>query len=650
MENKFEYLFSPLTIGAIQVPNRIVMTGMATFFGEKGLATGRHADYFEARAKGGAGLIISEGVVPHPSGDAIDPALRGYEEKCIPGYKKIVDAVHRHGAKVICQICHPGRQSNSSVSRQPLWAPSAIPCATSRETPHAMEMEEIRDIIQGFVISSQHAQAAGYDGVEIHGSHGYLIQQFMSPFSNRRTDEYGGSVDNRLRFFTEILEGVRKAVGRDFVIGVRIPGDELVPGGLTLSDMQEIAPKLEATGNIDYISVSLGNYSVIWTAIPPMYIPVGFNVSSAAGIKEAVTQIPVFAAGRINDPVLAEKVLANGQADMVAMSRALLADPDMPAKARQGRLDDIRTCIACNEGCAGRVFKSFTMSCLQNPALGRERDMALTPAAHKKKVLVAGGGPAGLKAAETAALRGHDVILYEKGPELGGQVNIAARVPSRNEFGGCVRYLSKQMAKLGVKVQLNTEVTEQLIKSENPDAVVIATGSTPLLPLLPGIEQENVLTVWDVLLGSAEVGEKVILVDGGQAHWQCSGTAEYLAEEGKKVEIVTRSPFVGAEHVSTFELPLLYMKLFSLGVVFTPNTALKEISGKKVTVMNAYTKEERIIEGVDTIVLATGNQADDGLFRNLKSQVKELYGAGDCLAPRKAIDAIYEGFKVGLGI
>jgi NADPH-dependent 2,4-dienoyl-CoA reductase/sulfur reductase-like enzyme len=444
-----------------------------------------------------------------------------------------------------------------------------------------------------------------------------------------------------------VIDAVRDAAGEDMAVGIRIPLDEMVPDGNGPEEMKEIAQMLEDTGEIDYILIGVPFYEVLLSLGCGMQVPLGFFTSWSAQLKETV-DLPIMTNTRINDPVQAEKVLADGLGDLVAMTRALICDPDLPNKAREGRLDEIRLCIACDQGCLGRAFKSHPITCLQNAAVGKEKEIGtLEPAKTKKNVVVIGGGPAGMEAARVARLRGHKVVLYEKENELGGQVNLAAKVPSRAEFGGCARYLIKQMEILGIQVNLGVEVTPEMIEKENPDAVIVATGSSPVTPPMPGFDQENVVDIRDVLAGAVEVGENVVVADGGEGHWQCVSTAEYLAENGKKVEIVTPLMMVGMDIATTSDLPAAYVRLRAKGAVFTPNMAVIGVSGNSVELFDIYANAQKKIEGVDTVVLAMGSYANDQLYKSLKGKVKEIHRVGDCLAPRLALDAIYDGYNAG---
>ncbi len=650
MSDQFRYLFSPIKIGPVMIKNRIFVGPHGTMLTDNDLVMDeRYVEYQRAKAKGGAGLIIAGSFNVMFNSRNMIKIMEGYHERTVPMLTQLAKAVHDEGGKLFCQFAHMGRESDVELTRQPTWSASAIPSTTYKSVPKEMEIEDIKEVVNAFARTAGFAKEAGCDGVELHGASGYLFAQFVSPFTNKRTDEYGGSPENRMRFSFEVIDAIRNKVGDDFALGIKMPGDDLVSGGNTLDDMKQIAQMLEETGKIDFIHVGSPFYHGMLTVGLGMQVPLGFLSPYAAGFKEAV-ELPVLNDMRINDPVLAEKILANGQGDMVGMTRALIADPELPNKAMTGKLEEIRYCIGCDQGCVGRVFgKSKTIACIQNALAGREKELgSLEPAKQKKKVLVVGGGPAGMETARVARLRGHEVTLYERDKELGGQVNIAIKVPIRKEFGGITRYLVKQMELLGVKVNLGVEVTPELIEREKPDVVVVATGSRPPKSRLPGANQENVVNVRDVLQEKVKVGNKVIVVDGGEGHWQCCSVAEYLVELGKNVEIITPQLFVGMDLVTTMDLLPFYARVRSKGAVFSPNLALKEISGNDVIVIDIYAGTERRIEGVDTVVLADFSEADNRLYRALKGKVKELHAVGDCLAPRRAIDAISDGYAVGM--
>jgi 2,4-dienoyl-CoA reductase-like NADH-dependent reductase (Old Yellow Enzyme family)/thioredoxin reductase len=578
----------------------------------------------------------------HPSA-ATDPfVIQAYRDECIDPFRRITGAVHEHGAKIVAQLWHPGSIFyGAREGSLPLWSCSALPGSFHIETSHAVELEEIGELVQSFGEAARRMREAGLDGVEIMGTHGFLIEQFMSPRTNHRQDEYGGSEENRTRFVREVIDAVRAAVGSDFTLGLRISGDQYQDGGLGLEDMKRIVPQLTGSGKVDYVSVTVGAGGA---PIPPMYLPPGAFVYLAAGIKE-VAGVPVFCVGRVNDPVAAERILANNQADMVGMTRANLCDPELPNKAREGRLDEIRYCIGCNEGCWGRIYQTLPITCAINPSAGREKEMEIVPAPVKKKVMVIGGGIAGMEAARVAALRGHAVSLYEREQVLGGQLQIAAKAPGRQDMAEPVRYYETQFKILGVNVNLGSPVDESAVLANNPDAVIVATGGLPARPTFPGADQADVVTARDVLSGTAEAGRKVVVLatDRGM---ESLTTAEFLAERGSQVEVLVPEAFMGFP-IEPITLTLALMRLQAKGVVVTPAVDIRSVQGSTVTVSSAYGRQQRIIEGVDTVVVARGSVADDGLYRALKGKVRELYSVGQCVAPRKMLDSTLDGLRVG---
>lgn len=650
MAAAFKFLFTPIQLGTVHVPNRIVSTAHATAYARDGIPTERLIAYHEARARGGVGLIIMGAAVVHPTSPYDEYNLQcNWDDRIIPAYRQMAKAVQKYGTRIMAQLSHMGRSGETDDSRYPLYGPSPMADEIRREPPAEMEVELIEEIIEAYGKAAARAREGGLDGVEIHGGHSSLVAQFMSPYANRRADAYGGSRKKRLLFVMQVIQAVRKNVGRDFTVGLRLSGDEFVDGGLTLEVVKENACDLETTGMLDFIDVTAGtdsNLHSYYMHYSPMFVPQGNLTYLAAGIKEVVG-LPIITVGRINDPVLAEKILADGLADMVGMTRAALCDPEFPQKAREGRLDDIRRCIACNQGCFKRIFKAQPITCIQNPAAGKERELGPPhKAAVACKVVVVGGGPAGLETARVAAERGHQVILLERDTFLGGQVRLASRAPGRQEFGEVIRYLSRQVEKAGVDIRLGVEGKVEEILGLAPDAVVIAAGARPLIPDIEGARGANVVTAWDILWGKAPDGRRFAVIDGDKEDQVAVGAAEYLADSGKEVEIISRLPYVGKD-MDILNFVPVYKRLLEKGVKLTPHTGVRGINDHQVVLYNVYTGAQESRRDVDVVVFAAGRVAEDGLYWALKGKIGNLHRIGDCLAPRSVLSAIGEGNRVG---
>src|SRR5437867_2134328 len=509
MAPELRSLFSPIQVGRVTLKNRIYSSGHAEAMAESGRPGARLTRYHEAKARGGCALTIFGGSSSvHPSSPAAAwKQIANHDDSIIPAYRAIADAVHRHGCLVLTQLTHLGRRAQADGDETSvLLAPSQIPERVHRDVPHELEGEQIGELVRAFGEAARRSRDGGLDGIEISMAHNHLIDQFWSPLSNQRLDDYGGSLGNRMRFATEVLSEIRRRVGGDFVVGARISGDEFTRGGLTAADMAEIARRLATSGLIDFLSIIGGGahtYELQAAAVPNMSYATGVYVPLAAAIKQAAPQMPIFHASRIVDPVHADRAVAAGHLDVVGMTRALIADPDLPRKAREGRFDDIRTCVGANEGCIDRIYQGKPVTCVQNPATGREGELADVRVATKpKRVVVVGGGVAGLEAARMAAIRGHRVMLFERAAELGGQVLLAARAPARAEYAGIVRFLVAQVEKLAVKVRRAVEATPSAVLAARPDVVIVATGSHPHIPPLPCCDGKHVVTDRDVLCGT----------------------------------------------------------------------------------------------------------------------------------------------------
>ncbi|MDN5336569.1 MAG: hypothetical protein PWR02_1595 [Synergistales bacterium] len=632
-------LCSPITIGKVTIKNRLVVAPMVTVYCDQdGMATERFIRYHEEKARGGWGLIIVEDY-------AVDPMGRGFwtpglwKDEQIESHSELVERVHAAGAKIIAQVYHCGRQTSSAIIGQQPVSASPLPCPIMGEVPRDLSVPEIKKIVSQFGDTALRAKKAGFDGVQVHGAHGYLIAQFMSNYSNKRSDEYGGTLENRMRFPLEIIADIRKKCGPDFLIDFRISGEEKVPGGRTIEETKVIARQLEKQG-IDMIHISAGTYESTWAIIPPMNITKAWIVDWAAEVKKVV-DIPVTTVGRINDPLVAESILASGKADLVAMGRASLADPWFPNKYFEGKRDDIRPCIGCQQGCLEVLFKNEPIRCLVNPTLGFEYKDELGKTEKPKKVTVVGGGPAGLEAARAAALAGHDVTLYEKTYRLGGQFLTASIPPVKGDLTAYLSWAGNQLEKLGVDVKLGTEYTAELCEEEKPDKVILAAGSKHARPPIPGIEGPNVVTAEDVLWGRKAAGQKVVIAGGGMIG---SETATYLASLGRQVTIVEMLPEVAADE--EFTRRVLMMKMFEeMHIEVMTNTKITKITEGGVEVETAAETKEI---AADTVVLALGMKPENGLAKELEGKT-EVIVVGDAVEARNGLEAVREGFLAGAG-
>ena len=633
-------LFTPIHIGKVEIKNRIVMPALTTGFAI-GEVNDKLKNYFIARAKGGAGLIVV-GIAAIEKG--IEYTISVSDDKYITGLRDLANAIHSNGAKTALQLWHPGRYEFTQITGgQPVSASDVVPPIFSRQRPRPLTIPEIEKLEDNFAQGARRAKEAGFDAVEFICSAGYLISQFLSPITNKREDKYGGDIENRMRFILEIIEKTERLVGKDYPLMCRISGDELIPGGNTLKETKVIAQALAKAG-ILAINVTAGWHE---SSVPmiTMEVPRGGYVYLAEGIKEALrgTEVRVIASNRINDPVLAERILREGKADMISIGRSLVADPELPNKAREGRLDDITTCVACCQGCFDNLFAYTPFTCMVNPLVGKEGEIEIKPAEHPKEVLVVGGGPAGMKAAQTAASRGHHVTLYEKSDRLGGQLNIASVPPGREELGTIVKHLSKQLEKLGVEVKLQEEADPDLLGRLKPDVVVAATGSIPIVPEFPGVDSPHVIQAWDALAGKVALGKNIVVVGGGGVGCY---TAYSLATGGKKVTLLEMMEKT-AKDVGITGRWVLKQNLRKSGVETFTSTRVERISEDGVA---AKRNGEELFFPADSIVLAVGSEPNRGFADAVRGKVPELYEIGDCVEPRKALQAIHEGWDVGLKI
>lgn len=627
-------LFQPGMIGKLEVKNRIVMAPLGVgYCHPEGYNTDRYTAFLTQRARGGVGLIIT-GVARVVSEAGMLPGSIGmYHDKLIPGFKQLVQAIKPYDAKIFMQLHHPGSRG-SERAPFPTVAPSAIPNTRTGVVPKELTKGEIEQLTEAYGEAARRVAEAGFDGVEIHGGHGYLICQFLSPRTNHRTDEYGGSLVNRTKFACEIIRRVREVVGPDFPISFRMDGDEFVEGGIRIEDAVRQAPFFVDAG-ADVLHITGGcSEAAHWTTGTYM-APPGYLTPLAARIKKAVS-VPVIVVGRLGDPVLAERVVREGMADFVAMGRALLADPELANKAKEGEFADIRPCIYCNLGCVSNRWEGL-VRCTVNPVCGQEMEYRLHPAKSPKKIMVIGGGLAGMEAAKTLAERGHQVSLYEKDNRLGGQWNIVASL--QPEVGALTEYLSRGLERAGVKVVLNTEASTQLVQQIRPDAVVVTTGATQVVPDVPGIDGKNVMLATDVLLGKVKAGQEVVVVGGRLVGLD---VALYLAKQGKKVSLVSRRQ-IARDVERTFKLTLKE-ELIKHGVYMYPYSPVYNITENGV---NVVCDHELVFLKADSVVIAVGARSEDKLAKQLEGLVPEIRTVGDAVQPRDSLAAIHEGSKVG---
>jgi 2,4-dienoyl-CoA reductase-like NADH-dependent reductase (Old Yellow Enzyme family)/thioredoxin reductase len=631
----------------LETKNRVVMPPMVrNYADENGLVTPKYLAHIERVAKGGVGTIILEASFIRSDGKGFSHELGLHTDDVIPGLKQLVQAAHAQGAVIGPQLYHAGRQTSSQTTGMQPIAPSPIPDSTINEMPRSLNVEEIRDIVNAYAQAARRSKEAGCDFVEIHGAHGYLITQFLSPFSNTRDDEYGGSEEGRMRFATEVVQAVREAVGSGFPVIMRISADEMVPNGLTLEDSAMISKRLEELG-VDAIHVSSSNYASFNRGymIAPMSMPDGLQVPLAEWIKNCVS-IPVIAVGKIRSPTMADDIIRTGKADFVAIGRSLLADPDWPKKAQDGRIDQIRNCIACNEGCITRLFSNQDVWCTVNPETGREEEFAKSLSEVKKHVFIAGGGPAGMEAARIAALRGHRVVLIEERDHLGGALLLASMSPKRPGWSELRDYLVGEMKRLGVDVRLGTKATAGLAKKEGAEVAIVAIGASQFPPVIPGIKSKNVVLSRDLLEGKARIhGEKVVVMGGGTSGAQI---ADFLSQRDYDVTIVTAGREI-AKGAAVVIRDLMLDRLRQRGVKMLTGTRIMEITKDKVLIVGPGNSDDLPGElSADTVVASTGAKPNDSLAEELRKVVKQVFVVGDAVEPRDVTYAMLEGARAGL--
>lgn len=649
---QYKHLFSKVQIGNIELKNRIASTAHQTSHVVDGIPTDDMVAYHEARAKGGTGLIILEAAAVHPSGMLTTDTIAGYDDRVVEGYKKIADTVHQYDTKVIAQLFHGGRVVVSSTYRSAAWAPSAVPTFRIGAMPKPMSIEEIEEVVEGFAKSAKLAKEAGLDGVEICCSHGYLPSQFWSSETNKRTDKYGGSFENRMRFVIEIFERVWEEVGEDFTVGIRLSSDEMTMDGLKLVDAEKICEYIAEKVRLDYISVVAGSastYNGSTHIVPPSPTKHAYLSNHAFQIRMA-TGIPTLVTGRIIDPVDAEKIIGTGKADVVGMTRALITDPEMPNKAQTGNHNLINACLGCIQACIGHYHKGLPVGCVQNPMAGRELELKalVDEQSRKKNVLVIGAGPAGLQAAITADKKGHDVTLVDQSDTIGGLLNMVRRAPMRKEVAETmIDNYTRQLETTNVQLKLGETMDVEKVKEMNPDSVIVATGARPYKPYVEGSDHPNVFTVDDIFNNQATIDGENVLVFDFDGEWAAMESAIHLAENGKNVTLISVKLHIGQE-IHQFLRNEYMKKLYEVNVKMECHKDFGGIQDGKVLVRNLFSHEIEEIENWDAVVLSYGRIPNLELYEQVKHIVPEVYQIGDCLTSRTIEEATTEGLVTAL--
>ncbi|EED34205.1 NADH oxidase [Luminiphilus syltensis NOR5-1B] len=660
--SQYPNIFQPLKIGNITVRNRIMQSGHAMAFNSRdGITTERDIHYHTARAKGGIGLMVTGNRLVHPTSNTFTRGYPyGYRSEMVERDRSLTDAVHRHGSHIIAQLNHFGvmGESHSMDDYRVLWSASNIKSPVFGEMAKAMERADMDEVLEGWCLSAEYSKQAGFDGVEVHLAHSYLLHQFLSPVYNKRTDEYGGSLENRMRFPLEVIRAVRERVGKDMVVGIRFTIEEMIPGGMEPEDWVTIAKTIEAEGLIDYVMTTAGAYQSPTYLMPPYDVPNAWLVPTCAKLKQELS-IPVFAISGISTAKEAEEVLAAGHADMVAMTRAQIADPNFVNKTAEGREDEIYHCLRCNQGCVARLFQGASMTCQVNPATGREEVFGpdtQQPAEKPGHWVVVGGGPGGMKAAEGLAQRGHKVTLLEKSNQLGGQVNQIVQMPRRGSWAWITEDLKAQITKLGVDIKTSHEATVESVKALNPDGVIVATGSTPdrtgysdINPMqaeIPGVDLPHVITIEEVLKAPEKIGKNVVILDENSNRYS-AGIAELLTDQGHNVHVISRWNALFHKMSTTLDMPVSYTNLFKAGMKYTLNSWVGSIDEKGIDVFNLYTGDSERMDGVDAIVLSVRHLPMEKLYFELKEALPVVHRVGDCVTPRQTDHAIFEGFLAG---
>ena len=658
MSASHPHLAQPLQLRHLTLRNRVVFGAHTANMSELGLPAARHLGYYLERARGGAAMIVVEPVPVHPTAVLTRGNFLPGDDAVIPGFRAITDAVHAEGSVILQQLYHVGQHGDFDNSYQPSWSPSGLPSYHDAEGSHAMSEAEIEETIESFVDAADRAKRCGFDGVELFAAYHAIIDQFWLPWSNRRADQWGGSLENRLRFGREIMERIRARVGDEFVIGIAVSIDPTSAVAMSIDDLCEVVAWYDERQLMDYVTCGTGSYFDSDKIIPTFQYADNLGVEYAERLKGAVRHAKVQAESQVRTPENADHVIASGQADMVSIVRGQIADPYLVNKTLTGRADEVRGCISCNQMCWGRRSRDYWISCLVNPSVGREWEWGgdtFEPASRPKTVLVVGGGPGGLETARVAAERGHRVTLAEAGPELGGAFRLAGLQPRRSQITELIEWYERELERLDVRVQVNTPMFADDITAFGADAVVMATGSRPsdtgfqrqlpLQPILPGVELPNVASIEDVLASRAHLGQRVVVIDD-LGDWRGGGTAWFLAERGHDVVIVTSYPMVGHTIQRTSGDGKMRSRLAELGVTWHTESVVAEWTEKGALVHCFVGRTDTFVEA-DSLILATINTPVRDVVDELAGQHPDVRAVGDAVAARLAVHAIYEGRVAG---
>ena len=670
-------LFESTKIGSIEIKNRLAMSAMDLGFTTEGSINKRFIDFYVERARGGVGLIVVGGCYPEMTGKVWKSIIGLDKDEYIPGLKKLTDTIHKYDTKIAAQILHGGRSASSFFSKTHPVSPSSLSHINIKQKPHALTIPEIKKVIDGYVAATVRVKKGGFDAVEIHGGMGYLINQFLSRATNKRKDKYGGSLKNRIRFAKEIVVAIKEKVGKRYPVIFRLSGEDFVEDGLKIDESVEIAKELEKAG-VDAFNVSPG-WHESRTPIMLMSIPRMSYIFLSEKIKDNVN-VPVIGSVRINDLALAEDVIDNNQSDIVSIGRPLIADPELPKKYKRKQFEDIRRCIACNQGCFDSLLGFKSISCLYNVRAGRESELKIKKAKKKKKVMIIGGGPGGMEAARVAALRGHDVHLFEKTDVLGGQLRYAYIPPGREEIVNVISFLENQIKKLNVNIELSKKVDTVTINKMKPDVVIAATGGVPLIPKITGIKEKNVVVAEDVFDNRVKVGKDVVIIGGGTIGCEialhtakmgamdpevaCFLLKNKVIDGDKAVELTSK----GKRNITILEMKnkiggrfgistrwVIMKQIVDAGINSITGIKVKNMSTKSIKekdkVCITYEDDKKDIKiFADTVIIAAGYKSNQDPTRKLNGKIDELYRIGDCVEVRTALEAIHEGFEVGLRI